>query len=71
MLVTEFIIVINCAVADPIHVKDLIDGLNACKKIYLKQMMMKIILTGDEEALREKKIISKRLKESEFANIVG
>ena len=45
----------NCAVADPVHVKDLVDGLNACNNKYLKQMMMRITLTGNEEALREEK----------------
>jgi hypothetical protein len=70
MLATEFNITINRAVGAPGHGKDLVDGLNACDKQYLKQMMMRITLPGNEETLGEdKKIIPYSVREREFASI--
>ena len=51
MLAAEFNFTINCAVADPIHGKYMVDGLNACKKQYLKQMMMIITFPGNRETI--------------------
>jgi hypothetical protein len=52
MLATEFNITINRAIAAPTgHGKNLVDGLKACNKQYLKQMMMIITIPGNEETL--------------------
>jgi hypothetical protein len=70
MLATEFNITINRSVGAPGHGKDLVDGLNACDKQYLKKMMMRITLPGNEQsATEEKKIIPYSVKEREFASI--
>jgi hypothetical protein len=72
MLATEFNITINQSVGAPGHGKDLVDGLNACDKQYLKKMMMRITLPGTEESTagEGKKIIPYSVREREFASIV-
>ena len=44
---------INCAIAAPVHRKDLVDGLNSCDKKYLKQIIMIITFPGNEETIGE------------------
>jgi hypothetical protein len=70
MLATEFNITINQLVGAPGHGKDLVDGLNACDKQYLKKMMMRITLPGNKQsAAEEKTIIPYSVKERKFASI--
>ena len=52
MLTAEFNVTINLAIAAPGHGNDLVDGINACNKQYLKQMMMRITLLVNEETQR-------------------
>jgi hypothetical protein len=70
MLATEFNVTINRSVGAPGPGKDLVDGLNACDKQYLKKMMMRIALPGNEQsAAEDKKIIPYSVREREFASI--
>ena len=70
MLAMEFNITIDRDIAAPGHGKDLVDGLNACDKQYLKTMMMRIALPGNEDTVGEdKKIIPYSVREREFASI--
>jgi hypothetical protein len=71
MLAVEFNMAINRSVGAPGHGKDLVDGLNACDKQYLKKMMMRITLPGNEQSAagEDKKIIPYSVKEREFASI--
>jgi hypothetical protein len=48
MLATELNITKNQSVGAPGHGKDLVDGLNACDKQYLKKMMMGITIPGNK-----------------------
>jgi hypothetical protein len=70
MLATEFNITINRSVGAPGHGKDLVDGLNGCDKQFLKKMMMRITVPGNEQsAAEDKKIIPYSVREREFASI--
>ena len=71
MLAVEFNTAINRSVGAPGHGKDLVDGLNACDKQYLKTMMMRIMLPGNEQSAagEDKKNIPYSVKEREFASI--
>jgi hypothetical protein len=61
MLSIKHNITINRAVAAPGHEKDLIDGLNAVGKMYLKELMMRTGVAGEDE--EDQKIKSHSMEE--------
>ena len=68
MLATEINITINRAVDAPGHRQNLVDGMNACDKQYLKQMMMIITLPVNYETpLEDKKTCPTVCKNASFS----
>ncbi len=67
MLSAKYNITIGRAVAAPGHGKDLIDGLNAVDKMYLKELMMRTSVAG--EANEDRKIKSHSVEEGSAVSI--
>jgi hypothetical protein len=67
MLSVKHNITIDRAVAAPGHGKDLIDGLNAVDKMYLKELMMRTSVAG--EANEDRKIKSHSVEEGSAVSI--
>jgi hypothetical protein len=66
---TKFGLTIDRAIGAPGHGKDLVDGLNACDKFYLKKVMARIVNPATEPSIDSKNIINHSVVENEFVSI--